>query len=171
MKGNHIIKQWSSTQKFVTLSSAKAELGGIVKGTAEGIGIQSLAADIGLRIELEVHADASAAIGICRRQGIGKVRHLRTQGLWVQEVRVSGRISYKKILGEKNPADLMTKHLDASTMNRHLEALDFFFIDGRAHAAPSLCSVALVGNDMAVAVSRVLDPSVGPGGEHEMGTG
>ncbi len=75
-----------------------------------------------------------------------------------------------KVLGSENPADLMTKHLDASTMTRHLEALDFFFIDGRAHAAPSLCSVVLVGNDMAVAVSPVLDPSVGPGGEHEKGS-
>ena len=76
MVGAHLVKRWSSTQKCITLSSGEAELAGIVKAVSEGLGLRSLSADLGITAELEVHADASAAIGICRRNGIGRVRHL-----------------------------------------------------------------------------------------------
>ena len=65
------------------MSSTEAELGGIVIGVAEGMGLQSLVADLGTQVELEVHADAIAAIGIFRRRGIGKVRHLVVGQPWV----------------------------------------------------------------------------------------
>ena len=81
--GKHLIKQWATTQKVVVLSSAEAELGGIVKGAGEALGLQSIAADIGLKVRVKLLADASAAIGICRRSGIGKVRHLAVGQLWV----------------------------------------------------------------------------------------
>ena len=38
LRGSHLIKHSSKTQKVVTLSSAEAELGGIVHGTTEGMG-------------------------------------------------------------------------------------------------------------------------------------
>ena len=38
------------------------------------------------RRQLKVHSDASAALGIVRRSGLGKVRHLHVQELWVQEL-------------------------------------------------------------------------------------
>ena len=75
-RGAHIIKHWAVTQKRVTLSSREAELGGVVKGAAEGLGVQSLAWVMGLQVKLAEHVDSSAAIGICRRSGIGRVRHL-----------------------------------------------------------------------------------------------
>ena len=45
-------------------------------GTSEGLGIQSIAHDLGKDLTLTVFADSSAAIGICNRSGIGRVRHL-----------------------------------------------------------------------------------------------
>ena len=48
LRGNHLIKHWSSTQRAVTLSSAEAELYGLVKGTTEALGIQSWGLDLGL---------------------------------------------------------------------------------------------------------------------------
>ena len=72
---------------------------------------------------------------------MGKVRHLRTQGLWVQETRVSGRLKYKKVLGSKNPADVLTKYVSADLLNRHLESIRAKVVDGRAEAAPELNSV------------------------------
>ncbi len=75
-RGGHLIKTWATTQKTVTLSSGEAELAGLVKGVAEGLGIQALAQDRTLKCNLTVHTDSSAAMGICRRSGIGRVRHL-----------------------------------------------------------------------------------------------
>ena len=48
MHGSHLIKHWSTTQTTVALSSGEAELTGIVKGAAQGLGLQSLAADLGM---------------------------------------------------------------------------------------------------------------------------
>eukprot|EP00969_Alexandrium_andersonii_P144754 6401224-Alexandrium_andersonii.AAC.1 len=76
---------WSATQKTSALSSGEAELAGIVKGAAEGLGLTAIAQDLGFTAALEVCADSSAAIGICRRTGIGRVRHLAVAQLWVQE--------------------------------------------------------------------------------------
>ena len=86
----------------------------------------------------EVHTDSAAALGISQRAGIGKVRHLRTQGLWVQEVRVSGRLAYRKVLGSQNPADVLTKHVPADLLQKHREALGTSTPGGRAETAPEL---------------------------------
>ena len=83
-RGQHLIKHWSTTQKHVTVSSGESELGGVVKGAAEGLGAQALALDMGIEVSLPLHADSSAAIGICRRAGIGRVRHLAVGQLWIQ---------------------------------------------------------------------------------------
>ena len=47
--------------------------------------MKSLAKDLGLDLSLVAHTDATAAIGICRRCGLGKVRHLAIADLWIQD--------------------------------------------------------------------------------------
>ena len=92
----------------------------------------------------EVYTDSSAALGILQRTGLGKVRHLRTQGLWVQEVRSTNRLTYKKVLGTKNPADMLTKHMSAELLSRHMAVLGAELRGGRAETAPQLNSVESV---------------------------
>ena len=46
-----------------------------------------------------------------------------------------------KIDGTRNPADLMTKPLDAKKAEGHLERLGMEFRDGRAQAAANLYAV------------------------------
>ena len=77
----------------------------------EGIGLCSLGQDLLLDMELEVHADSAAAVGICRRSGIGRVRHLAVGQLRVQEKLRQGYFSLRKVVGTANPADLLTKVL------------------------------------------------------------
>eukprot|EP00969_Alexandrium_andersonii_P083598 3687777-Alexandrium_andersonii.AAC.1 len=67
------------------MSSGEAELAGIVNGAAEGLGLTAIAQDLGFSASLEVCAGSSAAIGICLRAGIGRVRHLAVGQLWVQD--------------------------------------------------------------------------------------
>jgi hypothetical protein len=120
MLGSHLVKHWSTTQKVVTLSSGEAELAGIVKGSAEALGLQSLAKDLGFEVQVRVYADSSAAIGICKRSGIGRVRHLAVGQLWVQEKVRSGEITLCKVLGTENPADILTKHVPRDTADQLL---------------------------------------------------
>ena len=67
MRGPHLVKYWLKTQKVVTLSSAEAELGGVVLAATEGLGTQSVALDLGISVRLRIRADSSAAIGIFNR--------------------------------------------------------------------------------------------------------
>eukprot|EP00969_Alexandrium_andersonii_P354482 15442255-Alexandrium_andersonii.AAC.1 len=62
--------------KTIALSSGEAELAGIAKGAAEGLGLLAVAHDRGLSASLQVYADSSAAIGMRRRAGVGRVRRL-----------------------------------------------------------------------------------------------
>jgi hypothetical protein len=136
MLGTHLLKHWASTQKRITLSSGEAELGAVVRGFSEALGIQSVARDLGVELQPEVHADSSAAIGICRRSGIGKVRHLAVSQLWVQDLVRSRECSLHKVLGTENPADLMTKPLPRSEIDGHLGRLGLSRATGRAETAP-----------------------------------
>ena len=145
--GEHVIKTYCKQQKVIALSSAEAELYAMVAASAETLALQAYANDLGIELGCELYCDSAAALGISQRAGIGKVRHLRTQGLWIQEVRVSGRIAYKKVLGEKNPADLLTKHMSAELSGRHLACLNMDLVGGRASAAPTLDSLVTAWYD------------------------
>ncbi len=136
MLGTHLLKHWASTQKKITLSSGEAELGAVVKGFSEVLGLQSVARDLGVELKPEVHADSSAAIGICNRCGIGKVRHLAVAQLWVQDLVRSKACRLFKVLGTENPADLMTKPLPRTEIDAHLGRLGLSRATGRAETAP-----------------------------------
>ena len=97
--GAHLLKHWANTQKVVTRSSGEAELAGVVKGVGEALGLQSFAKDLGLELPIGVYADSSAAIGICRRSGIERVRHLAVGQLWVQERLRVGEFRCSRSLG------------------------------------------------------------------------
>ena len=113
-------------------------MGGIVKAATEGIGLQSLARDLGIDLSLQIYADSSAAIGICRRTGIGRVRRLAVGQLWVQERLRAGHFTLYKVGGTANPADLLTKHLPGSTISTHLATLHLCPEQGRPASAPEV---------------------------------
>ena len=137
-RGNHLIKHWSTTQTTVALSSAEAELTGICKGAAQSLGLQSLAADLGIDVQVTIMTDATAAIGIARRRGLGKVRHLATADLWIQDRLRKKDFTLTKIPGSDNPADMLTKHVDKSIMSKHMKTLGLRYEGGRAASAPSI---------------------------------
>ena len=83
--GTHVIKHWSKTQAVIALSSGEAEYYGTVFGASQGLGLRSILEDMGLTRNLRVKTDASAAQGISNRLGIGKVRHIETNQLWLQQ--------------------------------------------------------------------------------------
>ena len=138
MRGSHLLQHWSQTQSTVALSSGEAELSGICKGASKGIGLRSLCQDLGLPFTLTVLTDATAAIGMCRRRGLGKIRHLAVADLWVQDRIKSGDVRLEKVLGAEKPADMLTKHVEYPNMIKHLTFLGLSFEAGRAESAPTL---------------------------------
>ena len=137
-RGSHLIKHWSTTQSTVALSSAEAELTGISKGAAQGLGLQSIAKDLGIHLPLRIMSDATAAIGISRRRGLGKVRHLATADLWMQDRIRKGDFALDKMLGADNPSDMLTKHVTKDLISKHMVTLGLSYEDGRAESAPAI---------------------------------
>jgi hypothetical protein len=135
MIGAHFIKSWASTQKNITLSSGESELVAVVKASSETLGMMQLAADWGQELEGEIMVDASAALGVVRRKGCGKLRHVRVGLRWVQEKEEEGELKYRKVDGAKNPADLMTKGVPPKLLETHLAHLGLWPCMGRAHAS------------------------------------
>ena len=138
MLGAHCIRHWSSTQTTIALSSAEAELHGIAKGAAQGIGLRSLVRDLCIELDVVVLTDAAAAIGMVRRRGLGKVRHLDVTDLWLQEKVREGDIHVEKVAGTENPADALTKVLARPLLTKHLTCMGLFPEDGRAVPGPKL---------------------------------
>ena len=120
---------------IIALSSAEAELYALLKGASQSLGLRSMASDFGDNMSVGLWSDASAAIAISQRTGLGKLRHIQTQYLWLQE-RVSNKdAQLHKVVGTANPADMLTKPLAQADLNKHLEYSGLVVQGGRADAS------------------------------------
>ena len=87
-----------------------------------------------------VHVDSSAAIGMVSRRGSGKLRHIKVGHLWIQEMAEEGEVQVRKVLGDSNPADLMTKHLHERKVVQFMAHMNCAHLQGRASAGLQLTS-------------------------------
>ena len=142
MIGKHTLKTWSLTQSVIALSSGEAEYYGMVKGASQAIGFKSMLEDLGIRAytKVVVKTDANAAIGIASRRGMGKVRHIETNQLWLQHKVAQKQVEVVKIRGEDNPADSLTKYLNHNGINKHMGLTNQVILVGRHRLAPEINS-------------------------------
>ena len=70
-----------------------------------------------------VLGDASAALAIVARRGLGKMRHLDTNYLWIQEKAAKVDLNFKKVAGVDNGTDLFTKTLSWNQTQSHIHKL------------------------------------------------
>ena len=95
----------------------------MVRGASIGIGIIGLMQDLGMRFRVRTNTDSSAALGISKRRGLGKVRHIELTQLWIQDKVSSGEIEVSKVKGEANRADTLT-NIRRPKANRTAYGLD-----------------------------------------------
>ena len=100
------------------MSSGEAEPHGINSGITQGFGLQSIAKDLGFDVKVRVHSDATAALGISRRRGLGKIKHLDVADLWAQDKVRSGAIELCKSLGAENSSRHHDKICRATAVGR-----------------------------------------------------
>jgi len=155
--GSHLIKSWSSTQAVISLSSGGAEFYGVVKASGIGLGYLALLEDLGWKVPLRVWTDSTATIGICGRSGLGKLRHIDTRALWIQQRVKDSSVELRKVRGECNPADLFTKHLPSGIkIVDLLSLLNCISSSGRPSAAPALKTASSSSSNSPTAVLSVL---------------
>jgi hypothetical protein len=122
--GTSLLKSWSITQSTIATSTAEAELYAMARCAQQALGLASLARDFGVELSARVHSDASAAIGVALRAGLGgRMRHVKVQYMWIQEAVATQEIDLKKIKTDLNPADMLTKFLACEILDTHLKYL------------------------------------------------
>ena len=126
--GSHLLKVWPKTWKAISLSSAEAELYAAVHCASEALGMQSIIKDLGKNAGVGFGMDASAALALINRQGLGKARHVETQWLWIQKATREGKLKVTKIAGRLNPADMMTKPLISDKINELMKKMGYVCI-------------------------------------------
>ena len=111
-----LIHMHSRTQSYNTLNSPEAEYGGAVSCAAMMIFLASMLSFLGFKVQKRMYLDASSAIAIAKRQGVGKVKHLKNKILWLQQEVESKSFQILKVPRDTNVADIGTKHLKANDL-------------------------------------------------------
>ena len=75
---------------------------------------------------------SAAALAIAKRKGSGKLRHINEALLWLQEKEDREELTFHKVKGMANPADLMAKHVFAEVMEKHASKVGLIQREGRA---------------------------------------
>ena len=133
-----MVKSWSTSQTVVALSTGEAELYALNKCGASALGLQSLLVDLGIQLDVRLHTDASTGMAIATRKGLGKVRHIAVNELWLQEQISMKKITVHKLKNKFNVADLLTKHLSKYEVDQIIDFLQHEFAEGRNADAPDL---------------------------------
>ena len=100
------------------------------------MGLQGILRDMGLEWGVDVSTDASAARGIASRRGLGKVKNIEVNQLWIQDMVGRGRIRIHKVGTEENLADALTKPLGGEDLKKHIELVGMRRAEGRHEIMP-----------------------------------
>ena len=138
MVGKHTIKTTSNLQSTIAVSSGESEFYALVKACAFGLSVQALYNDWGLTMDLVVASDSSAARGTASRRGLGKLRHVQTRYLWIQERVAKNELKIVAVGTKQNVWDLCTKPGNKETCEKHMKRLNQVFAKGKASGAKSL---------------------------------
>ena len=123
--GRFLLTTYCRQQSVLALSSPEAEYYAAVSLLAEMLHLKNLFEFLGIELPIHLEVDASSAIAIASRMGVGRIRHLDTKYLWAQQIFARRQATLSKISGKKNVADLGTKHVDAETLKWCCQELGF----------------------------------------------
>jgi hypothetical protein len=109
--GAHVWEHWCAGQQVVALSSGEAEFYANGKAIAHALFFLYLMKEMGRVVKVRAGTDTSAARGVLQRAGPGRIRHLQTRFLWVQERVKAKEVEEYAEKGEDTGADIGTKIL------------------------------------------------------------
>jgi len=105
------------------LSVGEAEFYALVELASRLLGTAIMVRELGAHLEAVLATDSSAARGVASRRGAGKIRHIHTPSLWLQQQVVRKTLRVRKIAGARNGSDIGTKHLDQTAIAKCLSEL------------------------------------------------
>ena len=131
MAGKNTLLTYCRGQAVIALASGEAEYYGLVSMASELLGMSSACLDFGMKVGIEVNLDATTGIAIGSRRGLGKVKHISTVFLWVQDLVTEGRLQLSKKHTSEMLADFLTKPTAESITANCLNGLGWISLTGR----------------------------------------
>jgi ribonuclease HI len=126
MVGTAVIATYSRTQTTIALSSAEAELTSMTSGVCDLIHLRNLLGELGYGSKsCTVYSDSQAALDALRRGGVGRIKHVSIRVLFLSSLVKNGTIAIRKVPGEKNVSDLLTKHVTQAVLKVLIPLLPF----------------------------------------------
>ena len=92
--------------------------------------------DLHVPAEIRLLEDSSAAKGIAERSGLGKVRHIEVNQLWLQQKIREKDLEVHKMPGAENYADALTTVLDSGKLVWHIHQTGNRMLSGRHELMP-----------------------------------
>jgi hypothetical protein len=93
---------------------------------------------MGVTLKIRLKEDSSAAKGIAERTGLGKLRHVEVNQLWVQEKVKNKVIELTKVKGVDNLADALTKYVGNEDLGKHMRGTHVKVEWGRHEIMPEV---------------------------------
>eukprot|EP00971_Amphidinium_carterae_P350150 6491406-Amphidinium_carterae.1 len=116
---------WSRFQGPRALSSGEAEFCQLTTAAAEALLLQQALQFMGIQLPIVLHTDSTAALGLTKRKGVGRMRHMDLRLLWLQDGIREKMFSIRKVSTHDNVSDIGTKALVHGTMAKHMSKLGF----------------------------------------------
>lgn len=114
LNGNAIYS-WSRTQRTPALSSGESEFMALV---TESLYVRAcLEFLLRDQVQIQLRSDSVAGRGIAKRQGLGRVRHLEVQFLWVQQKLAEKQFRLGPVASMVISGDLGTKSLQVNRLS------------------------------------------------------
>ena len=76
-----------------------------------------------MKREVELLTDSKSARDLLHKVGLGRLKHVETRRLWLQQAVQEGRLSLHKVDTESNLADLLTKAMQRQRLEDLRERL------------------------------------------------
>ena len=127
----------SCRQDVISLSSCEAEWHAGARGLSEALGLKALYEFLGFVVRMVWRCDSSSARALAKRQGTGRIKHLATKTLWIQELVKQRLCDVEPVAGSDNIADLGTKTLPKERLEWLRESCGIVRLDaegGRGNA-------------------------------------
>lgn len=91
----------------------------MVRAGSHALGVRSMMNDLGVSEKrLRIETDASVALSLASRLGLGGIRHVEVNQLWLQEKVSNGTIEVEKVKGIISRADAVTKPKDGNSLKQ-----------------------------------------------------
>ena len=109
--GNCLLYSFTRRQTVIAQSSGEAEYYATASGVSEGLLIRKILAFFTSVLGLRAVTDSAANNSMAHRLGVGRIRHLETKALWLQQLVYRGLLTMSWSPGKYNNSDLGTKLL------------------------------------------------------------